>query len=152
MTEEQLIKGMEVAAKRGAQYNIEVLSDELIPTLMVLTENNRVEVAHIEAPKDELASAIKGWLIKRQAKAYLLILEAWSTTFVDKAVDVYEGRVANMPLDDRFEVTNLIMVKKNQGITKYLSARIDTKTDGSRKLRSWEKGNVQETRICVTEW
>ena len=57
-----------------------------------------------------------------------------------------------MPLDDRFECTTLILVRKNQGIVKYLSAKIDTDSDGKRKLREWETGNVQETRICITEW
>ena len=146
------IKGMELAAKRGAQYNIEALSEELIPTLMVLTKNNNVEVAHVTAPKEEMADVIKDWLLKRQAKAYILILEAWSTNFVDEALEKYDGRVANMPLDDRFEVTTIIIVKKDEGVIQYLSARIDTDLEGHRKLREWSNGNVQETRICVTEW
>ena len=150
--EEELIQGMEIGAKRGAQYNIEVLNEELIPTIMLLTKDDRIEVAHIATEKKEyIPVIIKECLISKQAKAYILILEAWSTSFVEKAMAL-DGRVRDMPLDDRFEVTNLIMIKRNEGITKYLSARIDTESNGKRKLRDWEIGNVQDTRICITEW
>ena len=44
------------------------------------------------------------------------------------------------------------MVKRNEGITKYLSARIDTEFNGKRKLREWETGTVQDSRICILEW
>jgi hypothetical protein len=150
-SEEELIQGMEIAAKRGAQYNIEALNEELIPTLMILTKDDRIEVAHIAAEREHIPGILKEWLIIKQAKAYTLILEAWSTSFVEKAMAL-EGRVRDMPLDDRFEVTNIIMVKRNEGITKYLSARIDTKSDGNRKLREWEIGTVQDSRICITKW
>jgi hypothetical protein len=150
-SEEELIQGMEVAAKRGAQYNIEALNEELIPTLMILTKDDRIEIAHIAAEREDIPNILKECLITRQAKAYTLILEAWSTNFIEKAMEL-EGRVRDMPLDDRFEVTNIIMVKRNEGITKYLSARIDTESDGNRKLREWEIGTVQDSRICITKW
>jgi len=150
-SEEELIQGMEIAAKRGAQYNIEALNEELIPTLMILTKDDRIEIAHIAAEREHIPDILKECLITKQAKAYTLILEAWSTSFVEKAMAL-DGRVRDMPLDDRFEVTNIIMVKRNEGITKYLSARIDTKSDGNRKLREWEIGTVQDSRICITKW
>ena len=150
-SEEELIQGMEIAAKRGAQYNIEALNEELIPTLMILTKDDRIEIAHIAAEREHIPGILKECLITKQAKAYTLILEAWSTSFVEKAMAL-DGRVRDMPLDDRFEVTNIIMVKRNEGITKYLSARIDTKSDGNRKLREWEIGTVQDSRICITKW
>ena len=151
MNSEKLLQGMEIAAKRGAQYNIEALNEELVPTLMILTKNDKIEVAHIDAEKEDIPNVLKEYLTSRQAKAYTLILEAWSTSFIEKAMEL-NGRVRDMPLDDRFEVTNIIMVKRNEGITKYLSARIDTASDGNRKLRDWETGTVQDTRICITEW
>ena len=149
--EEELIQGMEIAAKRGAQYNIEALNEELIPTLMILTKDDRIEIAHIASEKEDIPIILKECLITKQAKAYTLILEAWSTSFVEKAIAL-EGRVRDMPLDDRFEVTNIIMVKRNEGVTKYLSARIDTEFSGKRKLREWETGTVQDSRICITKW
>ena len=150
-TEERLIKGMEIAAKRGSQYNIEVLDEEIIPTLMILTGNDRIELAHILVESEDMADALKEFLLEKQAKAYALILEAWQTSFIEEA-SKYGGRVRDMPLDDRFECSTLILVRKNQGIVKYLSAKIDTDSYGKRKLREWETGNVQETRICITEW
>lgn len=151
LTEDELIDGMEIAAKRGAQYNIEVLNEELLPTLMILNEQNRIELAHIMGDNDVLHDSIKECLITRHAKVYALVLEAWSTSFVEKAMEL-NGRVRDMPLDDRFEVSNVIMVKRNQGIYKYLSARINTLDDGKRQLAKWEDGAIHETRICVTEW
>ena len=82
--EEELIQGMEVAAKRGAQYNIEALNEELIPTLMILTKDDRIEIAHIAAEREDIPVLLKECLITKQAKAYTLILEAWSTNFVEK--------------------------------------------------------------------
>ena len=142
---------MEIAAKRGSQYNIEVLNEEIVPTLMILTGNDRIELAHILVESEDMADALKEFLLEKQAKAYALILEAWQTSFIEEA-SKYGGRGRDMPLDDRFECTTLILVRKNQGIVKYLSAKIDTDSDGKRKLREWETGNVQETRICITEW
>ena len=150
-SEEELIQGMEIAAKRGAQYNIEALNEELIPTLMILTKDDRIEIAHIAAEREHIPDILKECLITKQAKAYTLILEAWSTSFVEKAMAL-DGRVRDMPLDDRFEVTSIVLVKKNEGITKYLTARIDTQSDGHRTLRDWETGTVQESRLCVTDW
>ena len=151
MIDEELIQGMEVAAKRGAQYNIEALNEELIPTLMVLTENDRIEMAHLTGDRDEFPHLLKDVLTSKQAKAYVLVLEAWQTSFVQRALEL-DGRVRDMPLDDRFEVTSVILVKRNEGVTKYLTARIDTQSDGHRKLRDWETGHVQESRLCVTDW
>ena len=91
-TEERLIKGMEIAAKRGSQYNIEVLNEEIVPTLMILTGNDRIELAHILVESEDMADALKEFLLEKQAKAYALILEAWQTSFVEKALE-YEGRV-----------------------------------------------------------
>ena len=149
--EEELLEGMEIAAKRGAQYNIEALNEELIPTLMLLTKNDRIELAHLTGEKDEFPHILKKVLITKQAKAYVLVLEAWQTSFVEKALEL-EGRVRDMPLDDRFEVTSIVLVKKNEGITKYITARIDTQSDGHRTLRDWETAAVHESRLCVTDW
>ena len=98
-TEERLIKGMEIAAKRGSQYNIEVLNEEIVPTLMILTGNDRIELAHILVESEDMADALKEFLLEKQAKAYALILEAWETSFIEEA-SKYGGLVRDMPLDD----------------------------------------------------
>ena len=88
MNDEELIHGMEIAAKRGAQYNIEALNEELIPTLMILTNNDRIEMAHLTGEKDEFPHILKEVLTTKQAKAYVLVLEAWQTSFVEKALEL----------------------------------------------------------------
>jgi len=57
-----------------------------------------------------------------------------------------------MPLDDKFEIVNVLMVKRNVGIYKYFTARIETKHDGSRKVGDWEDGTVQGNSIVITDW
>jgi len=148
--EERLIDNIEHAAKRGAKYNIEALNEELLPTLLILTENNNVEVATIQLEKEQISPMLKQYLVDTQAKAYALILEAWSTVFIERAKD-YDYKVRDMPLDDRFEVANVIVVKRDTGIHKYLTARILDVND-RRQLQKWENGTVKETQICVTEW
>tara|TARA_R110002020_G_scaffold471148_1_gene697670 strand:- start:1069 stop:1530 length:462 start_codon:yes stop_codon:yes gene_type:complete len=149
--EEKLINNMEHAAKRGAKYNIEALNEELLPTILVLTEDNDVEVATINMEKENIPPMLKQYLIDTQAKAYALIMEAWSTTFITEA-EAYNWRVRDMPLDDRFEVTNIILVKRNEGIIKYLTAKINNENIDKRYLQEWRDGTVQETQLCVTEW
>ena len=90
-------------------------------------------------------------LLQEQVKAYAFILEAWSTPFVEKALE-YNGRVRDMPLDDKFEIVNILMVKRDIGIYKYSTARINTKHDGSRQVEDWEDGTVQGNKIAVTSW
>lgn len=149
--EEKLMNNMEHAAKRGAKYNIEALNEELLPTILVLTEDNDVEVATINMEKENIPPMLKQYLIDTQAKAYALIMEAWSTTFITEA-EAYNWRVRDMPLDDRFEVTNIILVKRNEGIIKYLTAKINNENIDKRYLQEWRDGTVQETQLCVTEW
>ena len=150
MTEEQLIKGMEIAAKRGAQYNIEVLNEEILPTLMILTQQNRIEVAHILEEKDELKNAIKDALIARQAKAYILVVEAWASDFIENMKNY--DRVRDMPADDRYEITNITLVTQNDKTPKFFQARIDTQNDGRRTLREWEHGSIEASRLHITDW
>jgi len=150
--EEKLINNIEHAAKRGAKYNIEALNEELLPTILVITEDNQVEVATINIEKESLPSMLQQYLSNTQAKAYALIMEAWSTTFITEA-EAYNWKVRDMPLDDRFEVTNIIVVKRHEGILKYLTAKINNiKSENKRQLQEWKDGTVKETQICVTEW
>ena len=57
-----------------------------------------------------------------------------------------------MPLDDRYEVTNITLVKRHDNIPKFFQAKIDTQTDGRRTLREWEAGTFQASRIHITDW
>ena len=38
---ENMINGIEGAAKRGAKYNIESLNEDLLPTILVITQYKR---------------------------------------------------------------------------------------------------------------
>ena len=134
-----------------SKFQLNEMSRDLIVENMNIRADRDVDRLRGIANEYEKKAKHLAQLAPKQAKAYALILEAWQTSFIEEA-SKYGGRVRDMPLDDRFECTTLILVRKNQGIVKYLSAKIDTDSDGKRKLREWETGNVQETRICITEW
>ena len=152
--EEELLNVIEESSKRGAEHNIEILDQELIPTLIMLTETDNVlsiKMAAIVGEKKEMSHMMAKVLFQEQAKAYAIILEAWCTPFLEKAME-YNGKVRDMPLDDKFEIVNVLMVKRNVGIYKYFTARIETKHDGSRKVGDWEDGTVQGNSIVITDW
>ena len=149
--EEKLLDEIEIASKRGAKYNIEILNQELAPTLLMLTDTDSIKMAIIVSQKEDIPDAMLKLLLQEQVKAYAFILEAWSTPFVEKALE-YNGRVRDMPLDDKFEIVNILMVKRDIGIYKYSTARINTKHDGSRQVEDWEDGTVQGNKIAVTSW
>ena len=93
-------------------------------------------------------------LTDRNAKAYALVLEAWATAFVDEAAK-YDYRVRDMPLDDKYEVVQIIVVDKNLGYVCGSQSRIDRIDDNTRKLRDWNEGdkvhNAQGSFV-ITEW
>ena len=149
--EEELLNTIEEASKRGAEYNIEILGQELIPTLLMITNTDDIKMAAIVGEKEEMPDMMAKILFQEQVKAYAIILEAWCTPFLEKAME-YNGKVRDMPLDDKFEIVNVLMVKRNVGIYKYCTARIETKHDGSRKVGDWEDGTVQGNSIVITDW
>jgi len=149
--EEELLDMIEEASKRGAEYNIEILDQELIPTLLILTNADNIKMVAIVGEKEEMPDMMAKVLFQEQAKAYAIILEAWCTPFLEKAME-YNGKVRDMPPDDKFEIVNVLMVKRNVGIYKYLTAKIETKHNGSRKVGDWEEGTVKGNSIVITNW
>ena len=149
--EEELLDMIEEASKRGAEYNIEILDQELIPTLLILTNADNIKMVAIVGEKEEMPDMMAKVLFQEQAKAYAIILEAWCSPFLEKAME-YNGKVRDMPPDDKFEIVNVLMVKRNVGIYKYLTAKIETKHNGSRKVGDWEEGTVKGNSIVITNW
>ena len=149
--EEELLNTIEEASKRGAEYNIEILGQELIPTLLMITNADAIKMAAIVGEKEEMPDMMAKILFQEQVKAYAIVLEAWCTPFLEKAME-YNGKVRDMPLDDKFEIVNVVMVKRNVGIYKYFTARIETKHNGSRKVGDWEDGTVKGNSIVITDW
>ena len=149
--EEELLNTIEEASKRGAEYNIEILGQELIPTLLMITTADAIKMAAIVGEKEEMPDMMAKILFQEQVKAYAIVLEAWCTPFLEKAME-YNGKVRDMPLDDKFEIVNVLMVKRHVGIYKYFTARIETKHNGSRKVGDWEDGTVKGNSIVITNW
>ena len=149
--EEELLNVIEESSKRGAEYNIEILGQELIPTLLMITNADAIKMAAIVGEKEEMPDMMAKILFQEQVKAYAIVLEAWCTPFLEKAME-YNGKVRDMPLDDKFEIVNVVMVKRNVGIYKYFTARIETKHNGSRKVGDWKDGTVKGNSIVITNW
>ena len=149
--EEELLDVIEDASKRGAKYNIEILNQELVPTLLMLTSTDNIKMVAIVCEKEEIPQMMSKILFQEQAKAYAIILEAWCTPFLDRAME-YNGKVRDMPPDDKFEIVNVLMVKRHVGIYKYFTAKIKTQRDGARKVGDWEDGTVKGNSIVTTSW
>ena len=149
--EEELLDVIEDASKRGAKYNIEILNQELVPTLLMLTSTDNIKMVAIVCEKEEIPQMMSKILFQEQAKAYAIILEAWCTPFLDRAME-YNGKVRDMPPDDKFEIVNVLMVKRHVGIYKYFTAKIETQRDGARKVGDWEDGTVKGNSIVTTSW
>ena len=149
--EEELLDMIEEASKRGAEYNIEILGQELIPTLLMLTNADNIRMAAIVGEKEEISQTMTKILCQEQVKAYAFVMEAWCTPFLERALE-YGGKVRDMPPDDKFEMVNVIMVKREIGIYKYFTAKIATQRNGSRQVGNWEDGTVQGNSIVTTNW
>ena len=144
--ENNILDVLEKVAKEGIE--VIVADQELIPTLIISTSTG-VEVIGIVAEKHTLDS-IRYLLTQRQVKAYALVLEGYATKSMEAASKV-EGKIRNLPLDDRFDVASISLVT-NGGTTRLLTSVIDSDKDGVRSLRKWETSQSVSGRYVIENW
>ena len=101
--------------------------------------------------KDQMIRAIRQALSDKQADAYALVVEGWSTSFLDAAL-ARNGNIKDMAPEDRFEVANVLTVEKGDDSPQMSVARIDRLPDGNRRLRKWEEIKNFDGRFAITEW
>jgi len=144
---------LQKAAKQGALMNVVTSAEDLLPTLILhSTEDDEIHVIGLGMEdKGQLVSAIRQMLVDKQADAYALVLEGWSTSFVDAAIK-RDGNVRDMAPEDRFEVANVLTVEKGDDSPRMSVAKIDRLPDGSRRLRKWEEMKNFDGRFAITEW
>lgn len=141
-------------AQKGAALNITLTPDDLLPTLIVSTENDQLGIYGVSGSKDEIPHTVLHKLQECNAKAYAFITEAWATTFWDE-VKKYD-RVRDMPPDDRYEMIQIIVVERDKGIVGGSNAKIDRPRADTRTLGPWTSDNLDDIKLTsdyyVTEW
>ena len=152
MKTQQLIDSLLTVAKDGIRSNIESSDTELLPTMIVLTKDNKYEIYGLAADKTEIPKLMKMTLTQREAKAYVLVLEAWITPFYEEAAR-YNWNVRDMPDDDKSEVAQAMLVTKDGGCTGYSVATIEHSKNG-RVLQEWKDGIPEKVEgpFIVTDW
>jgi len=142
-------------AQQGATMNIHLTNEDLLPTLIISTEDNQLGIYGLSGSKDEIPHLVFHQLRESNAKAYAFVAEAWATTFYEE-VKKYD-RVQDMPLDDRYEMVQIVLVEKNKGIVGGSNARIDRPGTHTKTLGPWENiANSEDVKLVsdyyITEW
>ena len=144
---------LQEAAKKGVLCNVVASPEDLMPTLMLHSaEDDEFHVFGLQMEdKDQMIRAIRQALSDKQADAYALVVEGWSTSFLDAAL-ARNGNIKDMAPEDRFEVANVLTVEKGDDSPQMSVARIDRLPDGNRRLRKWEEMKNFDGRFAITEW
>lgn len=142
-------------AQQGATMNIHLTNDDLLPTLIVSTEDNQLGIYGISGSKDEISHLVLHKLQESNAKAYAFVVEAWATTFYEE-VKKYD-RVRDMPLDDRYEMVQIVLVEKDKGVVGGSNAKINRSGTHAKTLGPWENiSNSEDVKVVsdyyITEW
>ena len=144
---------LQEAAKKGVLMNVIASPEDLMPTLILhSTEDDEIHVIGLGMEdKDQMVRAICQTLADRQADAYALVVEGWSTSFLDAAL-ARNGNIKDMAPEDRFEVANILTVEKGDDSPRMSVARIDRLPNGNRRLRKWEEMKNFDGRFAITDW
>ena len=152
-------ESMAELAKQGAE--LACIDAELIPVVFLDVEDN-VEIVGITTPdlgnpEMEKTLQIEGvtqLLRDKDITQYAHVYEGWATTFAESAQRMYEQgkQIRDLPPEDRNDMAIVMVVRKGEGVVLAYTGIIDTKNDGTRKLRGWKKTDEMEGRMVITDW
>ena len=129
--------------KTITRYNVTEHNDELAPVLIALDSRDDFGAVYLLEFEDmELPAMIRAVLDEEDPDCYIFVTECWVTPFHEAAVAV-QGRITEMPLDDRREVVQIIGVEKGNPETQTYLASIKNNADGSRSLGEWESARTE---------
>jgi len=152
MADELVLQQLQQAAKSGAELNIG-LYDQLMPTLLIATPKD-IEIYGLTTEKEHMPMVILELLEERQADAYALVVEAWSTQFLERAAE-YNYRVRDMAPDDRDEIVQIIVAERDNELIRFSISKIKIPPTGPRHLTEWIE-NGPDGKACgsfvITEW
>ena len=152
MADELVLKQLQQAAKSGAELNIG-LYDQLMPTLLIATPKD-IEIYGLTTEKEHMPMVILELLEERQADAYALVVEAWSTQFLERAAE-YNYRVRDMAPDDRDEIVQIIVAERDNESVRFSIAKIEISPTGHRHLAEWVENGSNGTAcgtLVITRW
>jgi hypothetical protein len=127
-----------------------VKTKELLPTLMMETPDGFDVMGIVMESKEDIIATIKTLLRTNKATAYALVIEGYATKSEDAANRV-QGRIRDLPPDDRFDVASVTLVEKGK-TPKLISSVIDSDKDGIRSLRGWETSQSATGRFIIENW
>ena len=127
-----------------------VKTEELLPTLMMETPEGFDVMGIVMESKEDIIATIKTLLRTNKATAYALVIEGYATKSEDAANRV-QGRIRDLPPDDRFDVASITLVEKGK-TPKLISSVIDSDKDGIRSLRGWETSQSATGRFIIENW
>lgn len=127
-----------------------VKTEELVPTLLMESPEGFEVMGIVMESKEDILNTIKTLLRDKKAKAYALVIEGYATKSVDAANRV-QGKIRDLPLDDRFDVASVTLVEKGK-TPKLISSVIDSDKDGIRSLRGWETSQSATGRFLIEDW
>ena len=146
-------------AKQGAE--IACVYDELIPVIFLDVEDN-VEIVGITTPdlgnsEMEKTLQIEGvtqLLRDKEVTQYAHVYEGCATRFKESAERMYEQgkQIRDLPPEDRNDMAIVMVVRKGEGVVLSYTGIIDTKSDGKRELREWQKNDEMQGRMVITDW
>jgi len=152
MVDELILQKLQTAAKVGAEINIG-LYDQLLPTLLVATPKE-IEIYGVTTDKEDIPAVIVETLRKCHAIAYALVIEAWSTPFLEQAAQ-HDYKVRDMAPDDRDEIVQIIIAEQHNKAVRFSIAKIQTVATGQRHLMEWSESGP-DSKACgtfiITEW
>ena len=127
-----------------------VKTEELLPTLMMETPDGFDVMGIVMESKKDIIATIKTLLRTNKATAYALVIEGYATKSEDAANRV-QGRIRDLPPDDRFDVASVTLVEKGK-TPKLISSVIDSDKNGIRSLRGWETSQSATGRFIIENW
>ena len=127
-----------------------VKTEELLPTLMMETPDGFDVMGIVMESKEDIIATIKTLLRTNKATAYALVIEGYATKSEDAANRV-QGRIRDLPPDDRFDVASITLVEKGK-TPKLISSVIDSDKNGIRSLRGWETSQSATGRFIIENW
>ena len=125
---------------------------DLDPTIIVLSPDGKLTMAHLTGDKEGYYQATLDALRQFNAQWYVYLMEAWTTQ--RKLSDPGpRGRISDLPLDDRKEEVMVYLIQKGRGLA--LAERADViRYKDQRRLGPWQMDTSEMvfSKLTPLDW
>ena len=142
------LKGLEKVAKETVAEIVK--TEELVPTLLLESPEGFDVMGIVMESKEDILNTIKTLLRDKKATSYALVIEGYATKSVEAANKV-QGKIRDLPPDDRFDIASVTLVEKGE-TPKLITSIIDSDKNGIRSLRGWETSQSATGRFIIEDW